>query len=168
VEDRRANPSLREYFERYLSSEFDRIRTEIQRVWDRFASMQVAVDKFETENHEWRQNANEFRGALKDQATRLASATELVAVEKSLEARIEVMSKSAQTALEAAAASKATEHTALSERVGKLETANSNAETRRSDQKDAFGKRLVLTGLTLGVLQFIWTLIVYLLLHGSK
>ena len=50
---------------------------QFSRVWDKFASVEKAIEKADADLAQYKLTANEFRGTLSDQALRLATKDEL-------------------------------------------------------------------------------------------
>ena len=50
---------------------------QFSRVWDKFASVEKAIEKADADLAQYKLTANEFRGTLSDQALRLATKGEL-------------------------------------------------------------------------------------------
>lgn len=76
----------------------DLVDEKFGRVWDKFLSVEKAIDKADDDLSAYKLTANEFRGTLSDQASRLATKEELNQIRGSLEIqrqRIETLEKAA-------------------------------------------------------------------------
>ncbi len=55
----------------------DLVNEQFARVWDKFSSVETAINKADSDLSTYKLTANEFRGTLSDQAQRLATKEEL-------------------------------------------------------------------------------------------
>lgn len=74
----------------------DFVNSQFERVWDKFTSVEKAIDKADIDLTAYKLTANEFRGTLADQAGRLATKEDMRITRDAIEIqrqRIEVIEK---------------------------------------------------------------------------
>lgn len=74
----------------------DLVNEQFSRVWDKFTSVEKAIDKADDDLSAYKLTANEFRGTLSDQAQRLATKEELKQIRDAIEIqrqRVETIEK---------------------------------------------------------------------------